>query len=161
MEATLTMLRQQLVGIRHGTVTPGLVATVKVVCNGQPTPLDYLAVIQRIDAKLSVTPHDAAFLKSVEKALTAAGFNAYVFSKTSVVVSVPQVTGEEKHKVHTYVRKLAEDAKVAIRNIRKKERQKLGGNKEASRAAEKALQSLTDSLVEEVDRIAKEKIEAI
>jgi ribosome recycling factor len=161
MARTLEMLQQQLIGIRHGTVTPGLVSTVKVPYYGQLTPLDHLAVIQRVDNKLSVLPHDVSILKQVEKALVGAGLNAYVFSKTSVVVSVPQVTGEEKAKVHGHVKKLGEDAKVAIRNLRKKAKQKLVGHKEELRVAEKELQELTDSHIGQIEEIVQKKIGSI
>ncbi len=150
MNKTVDHLEEQLIGVRWGTVTSGLVDTVRVSAYRGITELRYLASTQGDAKRIQVTPYDPNLIGPINTALNDAGFNAYVFSKTSVVVNVPQRCGEEKEKVIKRVRKLGEEAKVSIRNIRKKARKELDDDD--------AIQRMTDSSVNEIDRIIEEKV---
>lgn len=150
MNKTVEHLEDQLVGVRWGTVTSGLVDTVRVSCYSGITELRYLASTEGNAKRIQVTPYDPTLLGPINTALNDAGFNAYVFSKTSIVVSVPQPCGEEKEKVIKRVRKLGEEAKVSIRNIRKKARKECDDDD--------AIQRVTDASVSEIDRIIDTKV---
>ena len=82
---------------------------------------------------------------AIEDVLKKQGFNAYKFSKTTVVVNIPLPCGENRHKVAAQAKKIGEEAKVAVRNIRKKFRKKDKDN-------EKQLQTMTDAAIKEIDK---------
>jgi ribosome recycling factor len=74
-----------------------------------------------------------------------AGLNAYLFSKQAVAVSVPPICGDERERVKTRVKKLGEEAKISIRNIRQNYRKSEKGlTEDEKRQAEKEIQELTD-----------------
>lgn len=152
MQKTIDLLRSQLVGIRQGTVTPAVVDTVRIACYGGQSQLSHLALTERKGNGILVTPYDPTLATTIAKSLESANFKAYVFSKTSVMVSVPPPSGEDTQKIATHVRKLGEDSKIAIRSIRKKYRQ---GTEELD---EKALQKLTDEAVKTIDQLTSEAI---
>lgn len=154
MQKTIDSLESQLKGIRLGSVDINLIDTVKVIYQGQPTPLPHVAYSERKGNGISVTPFEAQLVTVVCKALQASGFSAYVFSKTSVMVSTPPPSGEEKAKVLARVSKLGEEAKIAIRNIRKKHRQTL--TKDEIKEQDKSLQKTTDEMIAKIDSLVEQ-----
>ncbi len=153
---------EQLAGIRWGIPTAGLIDTIKVNYHGQLLPVQYLAHTQPGDGRIKVEAHDPTALGAIQKALEAAGFDAYIFSKTAVVVNLPRLaTAADRDKVIAQVRKLEEEAKVVIRNIRKKLRQDLPVEKEERKRADKELQDLTDKHVGQIAALAQKKVDAL
>ena len=159
MQKPIELLESQLKLIHFGTVTPSLVDTVKVVYFGQQVPIGHIANTQPVKNGVSVTPYEPEMVSPINKALEASGFSSYVFSKASVMVSVPAPNGEEKEKIFNHIRKLGEDSKIAIRNIRKKIRQDC--DKEEQKRIDKSLQKVTDEAINAVDSLIKIKIESI
>lgn len=163
MEKSLEFLSDQIVGIRHGLITPGVIDSVKVQYYGQMLPIKHLAETAMQDHRIGVTPHDPATKAAIEKALKLAGFEAYTFSKTQVVVSVPPPSGEDRQKVVARLEQLAEETRIAVRNIRKKSRQRLKKEivgEDELRRTEKDLQTMTDQYIREIDTMIGRKIEA-
>lgn len=156
MDKAVEFFADQLLGIRSGTVTPALVDSVKVNCYGSQLPIKHIALAVMNQGRLTISPHDLSLMSAINLALQKNGFNSYIFSKTQVVVSVPPPSGEEKQRVEQHIRKLAEEAKISIRNIRKKERQKL--TKEETQVLDRELQALTDSKIKEVEEYAEYKL---
>lgn len=156
MEKAVQFFSDQLVGVRWGTVTPALVDSVKADYYGQKTLIGHLAHTRPDQGRIVVNAHDPQAVGSINTALRQAGFNSYVFSKTAVVVSVPPPSGDEKKKVQAHIAKLAEEAKVSVRNIRKKVRQ----HAEDVKQVEKSLQTLTDEAIKQIEQIAQDKIES-
>ena len=155
MEKSVEVLSHSLIGIRGGTINPGVVDTVKVDYYGQKVPILQVAQTGRMDNNnIAVDPYEPSMVGSLVTALKANGFSAYQFSKTRVLISVPPVSGEEKEKVRKYLRKLGEDAKIAIRNIRKKYRKE--GDLD-----EKKVQEVTDQCIKEIDDIVKLKADRL
>lgn len=126
-------------------VNDDLISTVKVDYDHQQTPLQHLSLIYQQDRRISVTPYDPSMTGVIEDELKRQGFNAYKFSKITVVVNIPLPSGENYEKVISQMKKLGEEAKVSIRNIRKKFR-----NKE-DKSREKRLQEMTDSAIRQID----------
>lgn len=150
--------------IRSGGITPQLVDTVKVVYHGQPTPIKHLARTTKVASGISVEPYDANLVKATCKALTEAGFQAYVFSKTAVAVSVPPPSGEDRDKVHKRIRELAEEARVAVRQTRKslkKQVEQSGLPDDQQAKLLKQLQQVTDEAVQLIDKMAAEKVKSL
>jgi ribosome recycling factor len=153
MEKAVANLSDSIIGIRGGTTSPGMIDTVKVPCYGQMTPIKHIAFTGKIGDAIHVDPYDASQTNQIAKSLTDAGFSAYAFSKTRVLVSVPPPSGDQKKETIAHLKKLSEDTKIAIRNIRKKFRQK-----QDSKDLDAEIQKITDSYIAEVDDIINRKI---
>jgi ribosome recycling factor len=156
MSKAIEHFEDQLRGL-WGGITPGLIDTVKVDCYGQSTPIKHLASTNFNDNKIVVVPYDPTNLPNINATLKSQGFNSYIFSKTSIVVDIPKFGIGGKEKVISQINKLKEEAKVAIRNIRKKVRQKTILPEEEMKAFEKDLQVLTDDSIAKIDYLAKVK----
>jgi ribosome recycling factor len=170
MDKALSVLREELRGIRTGRASPALVDTLRVEYYGSPTPLRQLATISAPDAQsLLIKPFDPGCLKDIEKAILASGLGLAPNNDGKVIrLNIPPMSGEQRTKMTTRVKKLAEETKVAIRNIRR------DGNK-AFDAAEKAkemtederdsgkeeMQKLTDAYEAKVEDLIDKKIKEI
>lgn len=120
MNKTIQLLLDQLVGINRSNISAALVQTIRVDYHGQPTALQYLAMVQDGPKRVSIIPYDPSTSGTILQALTKSGLNGYQFSKREIVVNVPDLTCDEINKTHARIKHLGEEAKVAIRNIRKK-----------------------------------------
>lgn len=154
MQKSYQYFADQLQSIRSGFISVGLVDTIKVPYQGQKVPISQIAFSTPKQNQIAITPHDLSLLVPIADALKEAGFNAYPFSKTSVVVSCPRPSGDQVEKVVNQIKKLAEDARISIRSIRKKMRQQ-------SKDFDKPLQKLTDEFIGKVDLLMAKKIEAV
>jgi ribosome recycling factor len=154
MQKSFNYFAEQLQSIRSGYISVGLVDTIKVLYQGQKVPISQIAFSIPKQNQIAITPYDTSLLIPIANALKEAGFNAYPFSKTSVVVSCPRPSTDQIDKVVGQIKKLAEDARVSIRSVRKKMRQQ-------SKDFEKPLQVLTDKYIEKVDLLMANKITMI
>lgn len=159
MERAVRHFADQLIGIRHGAIGPGVIDTVRAECDGQLLPIQHVAWVQADGQRILVQPFDPRWLGAISAALTQAGFNAYIYSKTQVVVSVNPLSGQQRHLVKRQIAKLAEEAKVAVRNIRRKVRQHSG--REELTQIDEALQRLTDEMIAKIDRLAEAKVASL
>jgi ribosome recycling factor len=157
MDKAVDFFHDQLKGIRWGVITPGLLDSVRIPHEGQKVPLQHLAWTSPNKGQISITPYDPKHVGFIANALKAEGFNAYPFSKTTVVVSLPQRSGEDREKVISHIGKLAEEARVSIRNIRKKTRQKA---KDVDLIDEE-LQELTNRAIGQIDSLSYRNRESV
>ena len=133
---------------------------------GTPTPIQQIATISTPDPRsLLIQPWDGSTLKSIEKAILASdlGINPQNDGRTIRLV-FPQLTEERRRDLAKQVKKYAEDAKVAVRNVRRDAMDKFKAQKKASeiteddlKIAEKDLQKLTDDYIKEIDKVAEKK----
>jgi len=158
MAQSVDVLSQQLRGIRGSQISPNLISSIKVSFKGQMIPLEHLTNTEAIKDQVSVSLFDPFVLKEdpgimgrIAKAISGAGFTAYVFSKDRVVVSTQKYG--QKEEVSSHIRRSAEDARIAIRNVRKKAKK--------DDVDEKALQKATDAAIKEVDIIVQKKLNAL
>lgn len=156
MIKAVEFFQDQIRCIRHGRISSSLIETVRVECYDQKMPLKQIAWAVAEKTRISVTPFDSQLLGAIDCALKKEGFNSYIFSKTQVVVNIPPMSGEDRLKVISLISKAAEEAKIAIRNLRKKLRQAL--TKEEIKESDKALQALTDEKILEIELLTEEKI---
>ncbi len=158
MDQAVKHLAEQLRGIRSGPIGIGLVATVRVAVGGNLVPIDRLARVRLQGDRLLVTPFDPANLSAIVRAMTDARLSAYAMNPTTVAVSVPPMSGEQREEMARHVKRLGEEAKIAIRSIRQQSRKQI----EASgRGSLKRAQEATDEAVGEVDRLVKGKLEEL
>jgi ribosome recycling factor len=139
MEKAVSVLRDELRGIRTGRASPALVDQLRVEYYGSPTPLRQLAAVSTPDPQqILIRPFDPGSIKEIEKAIQTSGLGLTPQSDGKVVrLTIPPMSGEQRQKMTARVKKLAEEAKVAIRNVRR------DGNK-AFETAEKAKEMTED-----------------
>lgn len=121
MEKAVNFLRDELRGIRTGRASPALVDTIRVDYYGTPTMLKQLAAISTPDAQqILIRPFDPGSIKDIEKAIQSSDVGLTPSSDGKVIrLTVPPMSGEQRQKMAARVKKLAEEAKVAIRNVRR------------------------------------------
>lgn len=167
MEDAVQHFADQLLAIRPGVVTASQLEVIKVDCYDQKNiPIKSLATVTvgrtggGADA-ITIRPHDRTICGVIQKTLEKAGHNCYVSGNPAsvVFVSVPKyTTTADKERAVAQVRRLEEEAKVTLRNIRKKARQKLAGSEDEVRKADKELQGLTDTYVSKTASVADSKV---
>src|SRR5436853_7830577 len=121
MEKAANVFRDELRGLRTGRATPALVDSIRVEYYGSPTPLKQLAQISTPDPQqIVIRPFDPSCLKDIEKAIRASDLGMSPNNDGKMIrLQVPPMSGEQRQKMATRIKKLAEEAKVAIRNIRR------------------------------------------
>ncbi len=151
--------------VRTGRINAALFQKIPVEYYGTPTPLAQLASLQTPEARtLIVTPYDKAALKEIEKAIaTFPNLGASPTNDGNIVrVTIPELTQDRRKEFVKIVRGKAEDAKVSVRNIRRKAKDELDalkadvGDDEVARA-EKELEQITKSHVDALDDALKRK----
>lgn len=166
MEKAVEVLRSALGGIRTGRANPGLVDSLKVEAYGSPTPMKQLASVGAPEpTQIVIRPYDPGTLKDIEKAIISSelGFNPQSDGQV-IRINIPALSTEVRRKMVARVKELSEEAKVAIRNVRR------DGNKAAEQsekdkmltedqrdAAKKEIQELTKNYENRVNDMAKER----
>jgi ribosome recycling factor len=121
MEKAVTVYRDELRGLRTGRATPALLDSVRVEYYGSPTPIKQLAQISTPDPQqLVIRPFDAGALKDIEKAIRSSDLGLSPNNDGKLIrLQVPTMSGEQRQKMVTRIKKLAEETKVSCRNIRR------------------------------------------
>jgi len=121
MEKAVSVFRDELRGLRTGRATPALVDMIRVEYYGSPTPLKQMAQISTPDPQqILIKPYDQSCLKDVEKAIRASDLGMSPNSDGKMIrLIVPPMSGEQRQKMVARIKKSAEEAKVACRNIRR------------------------------------------
>ena len=166
MKKTCEALTSQLATIRAGRANAAVLDQIQVDYYGVPTPVQQVASVATPDPRsLAITPWDHSVLKGIEKAILASdlGINPQNDGRTIRLV-FPPLTEERRKELAKQTRKYGEDAKVAIRNIRRDAIEKLKKQQKTSeiteddyKIAEKDIQKLTDDFIKEIDKITEKK----
>lgn len=164
MDKAVEVARDDFGTVSAGRANPALFQRVLVDYYGSPTPLAQLAGLQNPEARvLLVTPYDKSALKEIEKAIVnMPNLSANVGNDGEIVrVTLPELTEERRREFVKIVREKGEQAKVAIRNIRRKAKDDLDGLKEVGEdeisRAEKDLDGATKAHVDQIDEALKRK----
>jgi ribosome recycling factor len=158
MQKAVRHLAEQLAGIRTGTISLGFIETVRVDCHGSSAPIRRLGVIKQQGDRILVTPFDKVDVPAVVRALSEARLNAYALNPSTVSISVPPISGEQRNEIARHVKKLGEDARIAIRAIRQESRKQIEASGSGS---QRSVQEATDAAVAEIDRLVKEKTKEV
>jgi ribosome recycling factor len=166
MAKSIAALRQNLTTIRTGRANPAIIEHLQVEYYGAPTPLQQLATITSPDPRqLLIQAYDRSALGGIEKAIRQSdlGFNP-VNDGNLIRIVIPSLTEDRRRDLVKLVHKRIEEAKVAIRNVRREANdhlRKMRRDKEISEdeesVAEEELQRITDRLTRETDRIGQTK----
>lgn len=166
MNKAISSFETTLSGVRASQANPGVLSRVNFDYYGSPTPLNSMADVRVADARtLVITPYDSTTLKAMEKAILASDVGITPMNDGRVIrLSFPQLTEERRREIKKQVQKYAEDAKVAIRNIRRdanddaKQQKKDGAlTEDEQKAAEKTIQDITDKCTKKIDEIMAKK----
>ena len=161
IEKTLSVLK-----VRAGRANPAILDKINADYYGVPTPLKSLANISVPDPRtLLISPFDTSCIGAVEKAINEANLGLNPSNDGKVIrLIVPQLTEERRKELTKQVAKYAEEAKVAIRNVRrdamddfKAQKKKSEMTEDDYKVAEKDIQNLTDKIVKEVEAECEKK----
>jgi ribosome recycling factor len=165
MGKAIDALLREFNTIRTGRANPALLDKIDVEYYGTPTPLRSLANISSSDGRsLLIQPYDKTCLKDIEQAINKSGLGLTPNNEGTVIrIAIPALTEERRKELIKIIKKFAEEARVAIRNIRREcvdQIKKLKGtdvSEDELHSQEESLQKLTDKFVKEVDRHASGK----
>jgi ribosome recycling factor len=170
MHKSVEATRNELATVRTGRASPHLLDRVKVDYYGAETPLKQLSQIAATDAHLlTLTPYDKSSISAIEKAILESDVGLTPNNDGNVIrLQIPELTEERRKDMVKVVHGVAEEGRVAVRNIRRdvmhdlRELKKEGeaGSDEEHRA-EGELQKLTDDAIGEIDSLMKSKEEEI
>jgi ribosome recycling factor len=170
MKKSVEATRNELTTVRTGRASPHLLDRIVVDYYGAETPLNQLAQVASTDARmLTVTPYDKSAISAIEKAVQESDLGLTPSNDGNVIrLGIPELTEERRKEMVKVVHGVAEEGKVAIRNIRRdvmhdlRELKKDGeAGEDEERRAETGLQKQTDETIGEIDKLLKGKEEEI
>ncbi len=164
MSKAVDVCKDDFATVRTGRANPALFERIMVEYYGTPTPLQQLASLQNPEARtLIVTPYDKSALKESEKAIVNfPNLGASPSNDGNIIrVTMPELTEDRRKEYVKLVRAKGEDAKVAIRNVRRKAKDEIDATKEVGEdeiaRAEKELDAITKNHVDAIDEALKRK----
>ena len=163
MAKAIEALEHNLTKVRTGRANPNLLDHIEVDYYGCPTPINQIASISVQEGKtLCIKPYDASSLKDIEKAINASDIGLPPLNDGTVVrITMPVLTEETRKGFCKDIAKFAEEAKVAIRNIRRDGNEEVKKDKslpeDTSKDLQEQIQKLTDKYVIKADEVAKAK----
>lgn len=170
MERSIEAFRKELGKVRTGRASFSLLDGIKVDYYGTPTPLQQVGTLSVPESRMiTVTPWDTKLIGSIEKAIQGSGLGLNPASDGKMVrIPIPPLTEERRKELAKMVRKMAEDARVAVRNVRREAIEKLKDREKKKEISEdlvkrgqERIQKETDAHVKKVDEILKSKEQEI
>lgn len=166
MEKTVEVINREFAGLRAGRATPALLERIRVDYYGVPTPITQMATISVPEARLLVIqPWDKTIIQAVERAILKSDLGIPPNNDGQVIrLVIPRLTAERRTELTKIVRKLAEEGRVGIRNVRREVLDDLRALEKDSeiteddfRWAQDKLQKQTDDAVAAVDKLLTDK----
>ena len=166
MSKTINALNEQYAGIRAGRASASVLNRVMVDYYGVPTPVTQLANVSSPEPRLlKIAPYDKTALKDIERAILVSDIGINPQNDGTIIrLNFPPLTEEHRKEISKNVSKYAEDAKVAVRSIRRDAIESLKAMKKNAEITEddqangeKKIQSITDDFCKQIDELAKAK----
>jgi len=166
MQKSLSAYQTELESIRVGRANPAVLNKITVDYYGCPTQINQMSEVKVVDARtIVISPWDATTLKNIERAITASDLGITPANDGKVLrLAFPQLTEERRRELTKQTAKMGEEAKVAVRNIRrdfndkcKDMKKKNEMTEDEQKQSEKEIQDLTDKYVKEIDAITARK----
>ncbi|MNO52572.1 Ribosome-recycling factor [compost metagenome] len=167
MDKAILSLKRDLATLRAGRATTSLLDRIQVEYYGSPTPINQLANISTPDSRtLLIQPWDKTSMSDIERAIMKSDIGLTPANDGTIIrLSIPPLTEERRTDLVKLTKKFGEEAKVAIRNIRRdanddiKKMEKNGISEDESRGHQEDIQKTTDKFIAEVDKVlvSKEK----
>ena len=166
MQKSVEALKSELNRVRTGRASIALLDGVKVDYYGTPTPLNQVATLAVPESRMiTIQPWDTSILADIERAILKSDLGLVPTNDGKVIrISIPQLTEERRKELVKVVKRIGENAKIAIRNIRrdanefvkKKEKDKEISQDEMKKNQDE-IQKMTDEFIKEIDRLVAEK----
>ncbi len=166
MDKSIEAFRSEIMKVRSGKATTALLDGVKVDYYGTMTPLNQVGNVSVLDVHtLAITPWDKTMVHPIEKAILSADLGLNPISDgTNLKVPIPPLNEERRRELVKLVKKFGEEAKIAVRNVRRDANEKLKKlekekeiTEDQRRDAETEVQKITDKHIESIDGIIKVK----
>src|SRR5713101_1615633 len=166
MTGAVEALGREFAAVRTGRASVGLLDGIRVDYYGTPTPVSQMASVSVPDARtLVIQPWEQAQLKAIEKAIMASDLGLTPVNDGKVVrLTMPMLTEERRKQLAKQVHKIAEDTRVAVRNIRREANDKLKAmakdkkvSEDEERRGHDQIQKTTDKFITKVDDVLKKK----
>ena len=166
MEKTLDVLASDFAAVRAGRANAQVLDRITVEYYGQPSPINQVGTVSSPDPRtLVIQPWDGSLLKAIEKAIQTSDLGINPQNDGRVIrLAFPQLTEERRKELIKQVKKYGEDAKVAVRNVRRdavdyvKKAQKKGElTEDDQKKSEKDIQDLTDKFTKRIDEMCSVK----
>ena len=166
MDKSVEAIRHELATVRTGKAAPSLLDLVKVEAYGQQMPLNQMATISAPEPRLLVvSPFDPSQMGAIEKALLASDLGLTPSSDGKVIrLPIPALTEERRKELVRVTHKIAEEGRIAIRNIRHDANKKVQASRKAGEISEdemhrqlKEIQDLTDNHIKTIDEMLERK----
>ena len=170
MKKSIASYSENLSTIRAGRANPDVLKKISVDYYGSPTPISSIAEIKVADARtIVITAWDKSIMKGIEKAILTSDVGINPQNDGSCIrLTFPPTTEERRRELSKQISKMGEDAKVAIRNIRRDANDKVKALKKNSemtedeaKTSDKNVQDLTDKYIKEIDKITADKTKEI
>ena len=157
MKKSTDRLAHEFTTIRAGRANPAVLDKVQVDYYGVPTPIQQMAAVSVSEARiLVIQPWDVTSLKAIEKAILSSDVGITPTNDGKVLRLVfPQLTEDRRKELCKEIKKLGEECKVAVRNVRRDSIEKL--KEDEVKDGEKQIQDVTDKYVAEIDKMVSEK----
>ena len=166
MKKAVEHVQQQLAKVRTGRASASMLDNVKVEYYGEPTPVSQVGSVSTPDARsILIQPWDRSVLQGIERAILAANLGVTPQNDGQVIrITVPPLTEERRKDIVKQCKKMAEDGKLAVRNIRRDANEHLKGaekeehySEDDRKRGEEEVQKLTDKYVKDIDTILAAK----
>ena len=170
MKKSIASYNENLSTIRAGRANPDVLKRVNVDYYGSPTPISSIAEIKVTDARtITITAWDKSAMKGIEKAILTSDIGINPQNDGGAIrLTFPPTTEERRKELSKQISKMGEDAKVAVRNIRRDANDKIKAMKKDSemtedeaKSSDKSIQDLTDKYIKEIDTITAAKTKEI
>ena len=170
MQKSVANYSENLSTIRAGKADSAVLKKVMVDYYGSPTPISSIAEVKVTDARtITITAWDKSIMKGIEKAILTSDIGINPQNDGSCIrLTFPPMTEDRRRELSKQIAKMGEDAKVAIRNIRRDANDKVKALKKNSemtedeaKASDKNVQDLTDKYIKDIDRISADKTKDI
>ncbi len=170
MESAVDHFSRELLTIRAGRANPGILDHVTVDYYGTPTPINQVAAISVSEARiLTIQPWDASMLHMIEKAILTSDIGINPTNDGRIMRLVfPSPTEERRKALTKDAQKMGEEAKIAVRNVRREAMDKFKAQKKNSelteddqKRLEEEMQKVTDKFIKKIDQVCEDKIKEI
>ena len=172
MNSALDVLSREFAGVRTGRASAGLLDSIRADYYGNSTPISQMASLSVPDARtLMIQPWEAAQLKEIEKAIMKSDLGIQPVNDGKVIrLTMPTPTEERRKQLVKNVHKMAEDARVAVRNVRREANDKLKAlakdkkapiTEDEERRGHDQIQKTTDKFIAKIDELLKKKEQEI
>ena len=166
MNKSVSHLETEFTEIRAGRANPAVLDTIRVDYYGSPTPVNQVAAVSITEARtLTIQPWDASLLRAIEKAIQTSDIGINPQNDGKVIRMIfPPLTEDRRKEIVKDIAKMGEDAKVAVRSIRREAMEKLKAMKKSGditeddqKHGEKKIQDITDKHIKSIDGLTEKK----